>query len=76
MQNKDIELFLELVKTRNISKAAENMFISQSVISTRLKSLEDELGYALFHRARGIREIELTRPGREFVSVATRMHNL
>ena len=76
MQNKDIELFLELVKTRNISKAADNMFISQSVISTRLKSLEDELGYELFHRARGIREIELTRPGREFVSVATRMHNL
>ncbi len=76
MQNKDIELFLELVKTRNISKAADNLFISQSVISTRLKSLEEELGYELFHRARGIREIELTRPGREFVSVATRMHNL
>ncbi len=76
MQNKDIELFLELVKTRNISKAAENLFISQSVISTRLKSLEEELGYELFHRARGIREIELTRPGKEFVSVATRMHNL
>ena len=54
MQNKDIELFLELVKTRNISKAAENLFISQSVISTRLKSLEEELGYELFHRARGI----------------------
>ena len=41
MQNKDIELFLELVKTRNISKAADNLFISQSVISTRLKRLEE-----------------------------------
>lgn len=76
MQNKDVEIFLELVLTRNISKTAENLFLSQSVISTRLKSLEEELGYELFSRARGVREIELTKAGREFVSVATRMRNL
>ena len=76
MQNKDIEIFLELVRTRNITKASENLFVSQSVISTRLKKLETELGYELFSRAKGMREIELTRPGREFVSVAMRLLNL
>ena len=76
MQNKDIEIFLELVNTRNITKASENLFVAQSVISTRLKKLETELGYELFSRAKGMREIELTRSGREFVSVAMRLKNL
>lgn len=76
MQSKDIEIFLELVSSRNITKAAEHLFVSQSVISTRLKNLEAELGYPLFSRSKGVREIELTRQGREFVSVAVRWRNL
>lgn len=76
MQFKDIEIFLELVNSRNITKASELLYISQSVISTRLKKLEEELGYSLFLRAKGMREIELTRQGREFVSVALRWKNL
>lgn len=76
MQSKDIEIFLELVSSRNITKAAEHLFVSQSVISTRLKNLETELGYPLFSRSKGVREIELTRQGREFVSVAVRWRNL
>lgn len=76
MQSKDIEIFLELVSSRNITKAAEHLFVSQSVVSTRLKNLEAELGYPLFTRSKGVREIELTRQGREFVSVAVRWRNL
>lgn len=76
MQSKDIEIFLEIVKSRNISKAAEHMYISQSVLSTRLKKLEAELGFELFVRGKGLREIELTRQGKEFVSVANRWMNL
>lgn len=76
MQNKDIEIFLEITQSRNITKAAEHMFLSQSVISTRLKKLEEELGYELFQRGKGLREMELTRQGREFVSIATRWKNL
>ena len=76
MQSKDIEIFLELVKSRNITKASEHLYVSQSVISTRLKKLEDELGYNLFLRSKGAREIELTRQGREFISVAVRWKNL
>ncbi len=76
MQNKDIEIFLEIVQSRNITKAAEHLFLSQSVISTRLKKLEEELGYELFIRSKGVREMELTRQGREFVSIAVRWKNL
>ena len=73
MQYKDIEVFLELVNTRNITKAADNLFLAQSVISTRLKRMEEELGYELFVRSKGQREIELTDEGKEFTAIATKM---
>ena len=76
MQNKDIEIFLDLVQARNITKTAEHLFLAQSVVSTRLKRLEEELGYELFTRSKGVREMELTRQGREFVGIATRWKNL
>ena len=76
MQYKDIEIFLELVNTRNITKTSENLFLAQSVISTRLKKLEDELGYSLFTRSKGLREIELTREGKEFTNLAMRLQSL
>lgn len=76
MQYKDIEIFLELVNTRNITKASDNLFMAQSVISTRLKKLEYELGYTLFTRNKGMREIELTRQGSEFVQLAKRLQIL
>lgn len=76
MQYKDIEIFLELVNTRNITKASDNLFLAQSVISTRLKRLEEELGYDLFIRSKGQREIELTREGKEFSSLALKLQGL
>jgi len=76
MQYKDIEIFLELVNTRNITKASDNMFLAQSVISTRLKRLEEELGYSLFTRSKGQREIELTREGIEFSALAVKLQGL
>ena len=60
MHYKDIETFLELVRTRNITKTAEHLYLSQSTISNRLKNLEDELGYQLIVRAKGHRAIQLT----------------
>ena len=76
MQYKDIEIFLELVSSRNITKASEHLFLAQSVISTRLKRLEEELGYSLFIRSKGMREIELTSQGREFITLAMRLQTL
>ncbi len=76
LEYKDIETFLEIVRTRNITKAAENMFLSQSTISNRLKHLEDGLGYQLLYRAKGQRLIQLTHFGKEFIPVAERWKNL
>lgn len=76
MEYKDIETFLGIVRTRNITKTAENMFLSQSTISNRLKHLEEELGCQLIQRAKGQRLIQLTQYGKEFIPIAERWKNL
>ena len=57
MRDLEIEVFLAIYKHKSFSKAAEKMFMSQSSISERLKSLEKKLGFALLQRSRGNREI-------------------
>ena len=49
----EIETFLMIVKTKNITKTAENLFLSQPTVSHRLKSLEDELDVKLITRKKG-----------------------
>ena len=72
MDHKDITICLELVRCRNISKTAENLYLSQSAVSSRLKALEAEMGCQLVLRFKGQRSVELTRQGEEFISVAER----
>lgn len=55
---------LEAASCRNISQAAERMFISQSAISQQIAKLERELGYSLFIRS--IHRLELTNEGERF----------
>ena len=43
MDLESIEIFLAVVRTRNVSKAAKILFISQSTVSYRLRLLEEEL---------------------------------
>lgn len=76
MNYRDIETFLELVRTRNITKTAQHLYLSQSTVSNRLKSLEDEMGCQLIVRAKGHRSVQLTRQGEEFIPVAERWKNL
>lgn len=71
-----IETFLEVVRTRNITKTAELLYVSQSTVSSRLKNLEEELGYQLLIRAKGHREVRLTRQGIAFIPLAERWKNL
>ena len=42
--------FLEAAKAGNISRAAENLFISQQALSYQLNALEKELGFRVFIR--------------------------
>jgi DNA-binding transcriptional LysR family regulator len=60
----DLELlrtFLELNRTRHFGRTAESLFVTQAAVSSRLKSLEDQLGVTLFDRT--TREMRLTPEG-------------
>lgn len=45
-----LEYFIEVCKCQSISKAAENLFVSQPAVSFGIKELEDEFGVKLFER--------------------------
>lgn len=76
MNQADIETFLMLVKTRNITKTAESLYVSQPTVSHRLKLLEEELGVSLLIRKKGYKKIELTPKGEEFIVIAQRWLSL
>ena len=50
MNTKSLEYFIKVVENGSFTKAAEELFISQSAISQQIKSLEEELGYPLMIR--------------------------
>lgn len=61
MNIKRLEYFLEIAKTLNISKAAENLHMAQPPLTAQLKLLEEELGSKLFHRT--TRKVTITEAG-------------
>lgn len=50
MELKQIQAFISVANTLNFTKAAEDLFITQSSISKIIKSFEEELGTQLFNR--------------------------
>ncbi len=52
MDFRQLEYIVEIAKENNISRAAKNLFISQSALNQQLLKLENELGTQLFHRSR------------------------
>ena len=63
--NTDLELyrvFCEVVKYKNISKTAENMYVSQSAITQSIQKLEALLGGKVFYRNKN--GVELTDEGK------------
>ncbi len=68
MYNLDISLlrtFLEVNKTRHFGQTAENLYLTQSAVSARIKQLEDILGVPLFQRYRN--NIQLTPQGERLI---------
>jgi len=53
MNTRQLTYFLEIVKQRNMNKAAEALYVSQPSISQYLSRLEQDLGTPLFHRQKG-----------------------
>lgn len=56
--------FLELLAVRNFNKAAERLNVTQSAVTMRISSLEEQVGQQLFIRSKT--GVELTVAGRKF----------
>lgn len=70
MTDTGIEAFLAICRHRSISKAATELFIGQSSLSIRLKTLEKEIGCPLFYRSKGSYEMVLTEEGKRFYQLS------
>jgi LysR family transcriptional regulator, flagellar master operon regulator len=66
-----LRTFLELNRTRHFGRAADALFITQAAVSSRLKTLEGQLGVRLFDRRR--RKMRLTPEGSRLLGHAERM---
>ena len=66
MTTKQIDYCIELSRTLNFSRAAENQFVSQPTFSYQIKLLEDEIGFQVFERSG--KGAALTPAGAQFVS--------
>lgn len=51
MNTKQMDCALELARTLNFGRAAENLFMSQPSLSYQIKALEDEVGFRIFDRS-------------------------
>ena len=63
-----LKYVIEVSRSRSISKAAQNLFISQPSLSNAIKELENEIGIAIFLRTN--KGIILTTEGSEFLGYA------
>ena len=71
MNTKQIDYCIELARTLNFGRAAENQFVSQPTLSYQIKLLEEEIGFALFERSG--KGAALTPAGAQFVGFLTNM---
>lgn len=76
MEQDALMTFLTIVSTNSVSKAAEQLYVSQSSVSKRLQQLETELGVPLIVRKKGTRGVELTSAGLAFLPVAEQIIDL
>ena len=72
----DIDLlktFLEVYRTRHFGRTAENLYLTQSAVSARIRLLEETLGAPLFTRTRN--DIQLTPAGTRMLKYAEAILN-
>jgi DNA-binding transcriptional LysR family regulator len=72
----DIDLlktFIEVYRTRHFGRTAENLYLTQSAVSARIRLLEETLGVPLFTRTRN--DIQLTPAGTRLLKYAESILN-
>lgn len=71
MKTELLSTFLEVSRTLHIRIAAENLFVTQAAVSSRIKLLEQELGVLLFDRTN--KRLKLTPEGYKLVKYANEL---
>lgn len=74
MDLKQLEYIVKIAEVNSITKAAEQLYITQSALNQQLLKLENELGTQLFHRSKNA--FRLTEAGNVYVSYAKRILQL
>ena len=64
MELKQLEFFISVAELGNMTKAAQQHYVSQPIITVAIKKLEDELGVELFKRE--YKKMTLTEKGHQF----------
>ena len=68
MTLQNLKYMLEISNSHSFSKAAKNLFVSQSTLSAAVKELEADLGITIFKRTN--RGVTLTYDGEDFIKYA------
>lgn len=71
MNSQQIQCLIEVGKESSFTKAANNLYLTQSTVSRYIASLERELGHILFVRT-GNRKVELTKAGQSYFDLFSR----
>ena len=66
-----LKTFLEVSRTLHFRIAAENLFLTQSAVSARIKQLEQDLGVLLFDRSQ--KQLKITPEGNRMVKHANEL---
>ena len=74
MELKQLEYIVKIAEERNVTKAAEKMYITQSALNQQLLKLEKELGSQLFYRSRT--NWKLTEIGEIYIKNAEKILNI
>lgn len=75
MNIQTIRELIVVVSAGSLAKAAKQLYVSQSALSTRLKTMEHEIGFPLFSRNAGS-ALKMTIEGEKFLETAQTIVNL
>ena len=68
MTLQNLKYIIEIADSNSFSRAAKNLYVSQSTLSTAVQDVEQSLGIRLFHRSN--RGVTLTFDGEDFIRYA------
>jgi DNA-binding transcriptional LysR family regulator len=71
MELRHLRTIAAVARHRSLTKAAEELYLTQSAVSQQIRRLEEELGVEVFRRTS--RSVELTAEGRVILGYATRV---